>query len=191
METGQPASRIEEKPTPSREPPALIVMVGPPGTGKSHLVRLLAQQVPLKVVETDEIRRRLTPHPEYSIQENRRVFAIAHRTIDRFLRQGKDVVFDATNIYEWGRRILHRIAERNGARLLIIRTVAPDEVVKKRLSGRMAGFDPADRSEADWEIYLRMKREFEEIGRPHMVVDTSRDLDRAVAEVVAFIRGKK
>lgn len=190
MEMGKPAEEIEGQPAPTRKPPTLVVMVGPPGTGKSHLVRLLAQKLPLKVVETDEIRRQLTPRPEYTARENRKVFAVAHRRIDRLLRQGKDVVFDATNIYEWGRRTLYRIAENDGAKLLIVRTVAPDEVVQERLRGRMAGVNPADRSEADWEVYLRMKRQFEEIGRPHMVVDSSRDLDWAVEEIVQFIRGK-
>ncbi|MHB0869105.1 MAG: AAA family ATPase [Chloroflexota bacterium] len=190
METDRPEQGIEEQPAPTRKAPTLIVMVGPPGTGKSHLVRLLAQKVPLKVVETDEIRRQLTPHPEYTALENRKVFHIAHRKIDRLLRQGKDVVFDATNIYERGRRTLYRMAESDGAKLLIVRTLAPDEVVQERLRGRMAGVNPADRSEADWEVYLRMKRQFEEIGRPHMVVDSSRDLDWAVEEIVQFIRGE-
>ncbi len=190
METGETARRIDQQPIPGRKPPGLVIMVGPPGTGKSHLVRRLAEQLPLKVVETDAIRRQINPHPDYSPRENRRVFHIAHRRIDRLLRQGKNVVFDATNIYESGRRTLYRIAESDGARLLIVRTVAPDEVVERRLRGRMEGLSPADRSEAGWEVYLRMKGEFEEIGRPHMIVDTSRDLEPAVEEIARFLRGQ-
>ena len=188
MEKQEVAAGPEESPPlPSRKPPALLVMVGPPGTGKSHLVRLLAERIPIRVVETDEIRHRIAPHPTYSHQENRKVFHLAHQAIDRLLRQGKNVVFDATNIRESGRRTVYRIAERNGARLLIVRTVAPDEVVAERLLRRRARIDTRDRSEADWEVYARMKAEYEEIGRPHMVVDTSQDLEPAIEEILRFL----
>lgn len=170
--------------------PSLIVMVGLPGTGKSHLVRELARLVPLDVIETDDIRRGISSRPEYTQQENRRVFAVAHGRAEGLLRRGHNVVFDATNIYEWGRKVLYHIAERTGARLLIVRTVAPDGVVEGRLRARTAGADPSDRSEAGWEVYLRMKREFEEIGRPHMVVDTSSELEPAVQEIARFARGE-
>ncbi len=190
VEREEPARSEGPWPAPSRKAPTLIVMVGPPGTGKSHLVRLLAQRVPLKVVETDEIRHQLSPHPSYSAEENRKVFHVAHRRIDRFLRQGKNVVFDATNIYEWGRRTLYRMAESDGARLLIVRTVAPDEVVEDRLLRRVEQLNPEDRSEAGWEVYLRMKAEFEEIGRPHMVIDTSEPLEPALQQIVEFIQAR-
>ena len=192
VEPREPAVEPEEQqqPRPTR-PPVLLVMVGPPGTGKSHLVRLLAERIPLQVVETDEIRRQIAPSPTYSHQENRRVFHLAHRKIDRLLRQGKNVVFDATNIHESGRRTVFRIAENDGARLLIVRTVAPDEVVAERLLRRQAKIDKRDRSEADWEVYARMKAEYEEIGRPHMVVDTSQDLEPALEEILSSFREQK
>jgi len=188
MESDQPAASPKPRSTPGRKASTLIVMVGPPGTGKSHLVRLLSQRVPLKVVETDEIRHQLTPHPSYSAEENRKVFHMAHKRIDRLLRGGHNVVFDAPNIRESGRRTLYRIAETDGARLLIIRTVAPDEVVQERLRRRVERLTPEDRSEAGWEVYLRMKAEFEEIGRPHMVVDTSEPLEPAIEEIVRFMQ---
>lgn len=174
----------------SQQHPALIVMVGPPGTGKSHLVNLLAQRIPLKIVASDEIRHQISLHPSYSPEENRRVFQTAHRRIQRLLRQGENVVFDATNIREFGRRSLYRIAERTEARLLIVRTVAPDDVVEARLLRRMERLNPEDRSEAGWEVYLRMKAEFEEISRPHMLVDTSEPLEPALEEIVGFVRGR-
>ncbi len=189
QERAKPAEGVDRGGEPGHRSPALVIMVGPPGTGKSHLVRMLAQRVPLQVVESDEIRRQLTPHPEYSHQENKRVFHIAHRRIDRLLRQGENVVFDATNIREWGRRTVYRIAESDHARLLVVRTVAPDQVIEERLQGRMQRLSPEDRSEAGWEVYARMKAEFEEIDRPHLLVDTSQNLEPAVEEIVQFFRG--
>ncbi len=176
---------------PAPKPPVLVIMVGPPGTGKSHLARLLAERVPVQIVETDEIRRRIAPRPTYSREESGRVYRLAHREIARLLRIGENVVFDATNLYERGRRTLYRIAERSGARLLIVRTVAPDQVVKERLLKRKLGVGPVDRSEAGWEVYCRMKAEYEQIKRPHLVVDTSQDLQPAVDQIVNLILDEK
>ena len=170
-------------------PPAMVVMVGPPGTGKSHLVREIVRRIPATVVQSDAIRRRLFERPEYTADENRKVFSVAHARAERLLRRGRSVILDATNIHEWARQGLYQIAERAGARLLIIRTVASDQVVAERLRRRLSGENPSDRSEAGWEVYLRMKAEFEEIRRPHMVVDTAMDLEPAVQEIVQFIRG--
>jgi predicted kinase len=172
-------------------PPALVVMVGLPGTGKSHLAREIARRVPVDIVETDDIRLRLAPRPEYTADENRQVFGAAHGQLASLLNRGRSVVFDATNIFESGRRTLYRLADRAGARLLIVRTVAPDEVVERRLRDRTTGADSADRSEAGWEVYIRMKAEFKEIQRPHLVVDTSMELEPAVREIAQFVRGRK
>ena len=187
----QAVDTAPERQLPAPKPPVLVIMVGPPGTGKSHLARLLAERVPIRIVETDEIRRRIAPQPTYSREESGRVYRLAHREIARLLRVGENVVFDATNLYERGRRTLYRIAERTGARLLIVRTVAPDQVVKERLSRRKLGVEPMDRSEAGWEVYCRMKAEYEEIKMPHLVVDTSQDLEPAMDRIVGFVRDEK
>ena len=60
-----------------------------------------------------------------------------------------------------------------------------------RLQGRAAGENPRDRSEAGWDIYAKMKADFEEIHRPHILVETSKSLEPAIDEIGRFIRGEQ
>jgi len=93
-------------------------------------------------------------------------------------------VLDATSLKEEHRQPLYEIAERAGAGLVIVRTEAPEEVVLRRLGGRARRADPADASEATAAVYNRYKGEIEPIERPHITVDTSRDIAPALAAVL-------
>ena len=164
--------------------PALVVVCGLPGAGKSHFSRLLAGRVPMAVLETDVLRRRLFHRPTYSQKESHRLFQVCHLLVRHLLQQGIRVLFDATNLREQHREELYRIAEETGARLVLVWLEVPEEVVQSRLEKRAQGGAPEDHSEADWQVYQKMRWEMEPIQRPHLVVDTSGDIRPALARVV-------
>ena len=97
------------------------------------------------------------------------------------LRSGVSCIVDATNLSESHRRPLYDVAETAGAKLIVVEVTAPPEIARNRLSERAAMADSA--SEADAAIYERMSREWEDIGRDHFVVDTSKRTARAVAAI--------
>lgn len=73
----------------------LYTMVGLPASGKSTFCDLMSSSA--VVVSTDAIRAEL--YGNASIQGNaKRVFSIAHTRIADALADGKDVIFDATNV---------------------------------------------------------------------------------------------
>jgi hypothetical protein len=72
---------------------------------------------------------------------------------------------------------------------LIVRTVAPDDVVAKRLQMRSMGVDPGDLSEAGWEVYAQMRGQYEEIERLHLVVDTSAGIEPSLNLIAQLIQG--
>lgn len=158
----------------------LVLMVGAPGTGKSYLARLIAGRTKARVVQTDAIRKELFPHPRYTPREHGIVYREAHRRIAEALGRHERVVFDATNLYESKRRILYRMADQAGARLIVVVTYAPPEVVLQRMEGRALRLDPSDLSDADWSIYVQMRQKMEPIRRDHWVVNTAVNLRRAL-----------
>jgi predicted kinase len=167
--------------------PAFIVVSGLPGTGKSYLSRRLAERLGYPVLESDALRKKLFRAPVYSPEESGYLFRAVHRLIEDLLGQGTPVILDATNLSERHRRVLYGIAERTGARLVLVGVVAPPEVVKRRLEARAGDGETA--SDADWEVYRKLKPTADRIRRPHHTVDTSRDITPALDEIVREVKG--
>jgi len=165
--------------------PVLILLSGLPGTGKTYVARALVAQVSCLIVESDFVRKTLYPQPTYSAGESAWVHRVCHTLIERQLAQGRRVIYDATNLTEWHREMVCRLAERAGARVVAVRVTAPAEVVRERLTRRLeterAGDDYSD---ATWEVYQRLVRSDEPIRRAHLVVDTSQGVEAAIAKIL-------
>jgi hypothetical protein len=162
----------------------LVVLSGLPGTGKSTFARRLTERLPLLVLETDALRKALVDEPRHTRGESARLFAACHQLIQDLLTQGVPVLFDATNLQESHREPLYRIAELTGAKVILVYTTAPTEVVRERLQRRQQGKAPQDNSQADWRVYQRMRLSVDPIRREHFVADTSIDVEPVVEQVV-------
>lgn len=167
--------------------PALVVVAGLPGTGKTHFCSRLAERAPFVILESDALRKTLSPTPSYQPVESTYLFQVFHLLIERLLKKGIPVILDATNLTERYRERLYNIAERLGAKLVLVRVEAPSELVHERLKAREQGLDSGTKSDAGWEVYQKMKPTVEDIRRRHYVVNTSQDitpvLDKIVREV--------
>jgi predicted kinase len=166
--------------------PAFIIVSGLPGTGKSYFCRRLAERLPFLVLESDALRKSLFFPPTYSAVESSRLFRTIHCLIEGLLKKGIPVILDATNLSERYRERLYNIAERLNAKQILVRVEAPPALVQERLKVRSKR-KVADKSDADWAVYQRMKTTAQQILRNHYAVDTSRDitpvLDKIVREV--------
>jgi hypothetical protein len=168
----------------SRARPFLIMLSGLPGTGKSYLARRLSERLRAPVIETDFVRKTLFPQPSYSADESAIVHWVSRLLMRKLLARGVPVILDATNLIERQREMVYHVAEQAGARLVIVQTVAPEEVVRARLERRLTQRDPGDISDATWSVYRRMAERQEPIRRPHLVVNTSEDLEPAIDKII-------
>ncbi len=188
MENAQLVSDVErlseslgQLPEPIAEP-ALIVVSGLPGTGKTYFCNRLAERLPSVVLESDVLRKTLFSPPSYSAKESSQLFRAIHQLIQRLLAKGIPLILDATNLSERNREYLYSIADRLDAKLVLVRVEAPPEVVRQRLGARRD--KPENKSDADWEIYRKMKYSVQKIRRNHYVVDTSRDITPVLNKIV-------
>ncbi len=178
---------LGELPEPEARP-VLIVVSGLPGTGKSHFSRRLAEDLPSVVLESDALRKRLIRSPRYNASESNRLFDACHVLIEELLSRGLSVILDATNLIETHRERLYKIADRAGARLTLVWVKAPPELVEERLAVRAGDSSRPDSSDADLGVYNAMRGRVERIGRNHIVVDTSQDIEPGVRKVLREAR---
>jgi predicted kinase len=188
--SAQLRAEIANVPATPHGQPALILVMGLPGVGKSHCARLLCGRLGAAHVASDELRSRLFVAASYADEENRAVFAAATALVDALLGEGHRVVVDATNLIARNRAGTVEAARRRGIPVTYVRVTAPDGDVRERLASRRAARAPGDHSEADEPIYERMRAQpfeppddgfIELVNGPEL----SSEIDRIVAAVDA------
>ena len=164
------------------------MLVGPPATGKSRLARRLATALDAQVVESDRVRKQLFAEPRYTGGEHAAVYGWCHTILRSALVVGRNVIFDATNLEERSRRKVYSIAEQCDARLAIIWVTCPPSVVQQRLLRRQLREDKDDLSDADWPVFLELRRKAEPIRRAHVVLNTAADYETVLQRLLDTLR---
>ncbi|AAC07427.1 AAA family ATPase [Aquifex aeolicus] len=141
----------------------LVVIFGLSGSGKSFLASILHEKCGYEWLRSDVIRKQLAGlKPEesakadygkgiYTKEITKKVYEEMVKRAKELIDRGKKVVLDATFIKRWQRELVLK----NFKDPFFILAFAPEEVIKERLKSRK------DVSDADWNIYLKQKEEFE------------------------------
>jgi protein phosphatase len=109
----------------------VIILIGPPGSGKTTWGKFYAEKNGIVRICPDEIRGKI------GIDENDQsvsyaAFGIAYSTMENVLAQDKSVMIDATNMYRKTRKRFLKIARAHGAQTMAV----VFEVDKKTLMER-------------------------------------------------------
>jgi predicted kinase len=176
-------------PLPQAHPrPALVVLSGLPGSGKSTVAHALREWVHAAVVQSDVVRKLLFPVPHYTSEESVWVFTAIHRAVEQLLRRHVSVILDATNLEERHRRSLEEIAKRAGARPLLVWVEASEREIRRRLIARHRGNRASnDVSDADVAVYEELRRRVEPIRGEHLVIRTDRDFTPEIERLVRIV----
>ncbi len=150
--------------------PLLVVTLGLSASGKTRLARELAGHLGLIHLSSDMIRKELgghrpTVHCEarfgqglYGPTMTHRTYGALPRRAGRWLRQGRSVVLDATYGHPAERITVRRLAERCGARLIILYCQADDATLRARLAARE--HEPFTVSDARLPLWAALRAAF-------------------------------
>jgi hypothetical protein len=177
--------------------PAIIVVCGMSGTGKSTVARLLHARLGFAVMNSDRIRKRLAAIPAhrrvrtgygegiYNEVFTRRTYATMLAEAGAAARAGRGVILDATFKRERERALVGEFARRQKLPVLFVECVAAELEVLRRLRRRASRMGEV--SDATAEVYLRQRREFAPLREIppdyHLEVDTTAAPEQIASEV--------
>jgi predicted kinase len=174
--------------------PALVLVGGLPGTGKSTLSRALAQAANFTVIRSDEVRKELAGVPVtekgegvYTPEWTSRTYVECGRRAEAIIRDGSRVIVDASFAPRRFRvAFLVRATQLAVPGLLLVCRTDP-ELVRERLRARHG-----DVSDADERVYDELAEKWEpaipRYERPTVEIDTT-DAGRALDQALGVLRG--
>lgn len=180
--------------------PALVVVAGLSGTGKSTVAAELQRRTGFVHINSDVVRKRLaglapTDRGQaayraglYSPEHSVRTYDAMYEMADAALAAGRGAIVDATFQLAVGRQAARRIAAGRVVPFLLVECRCPEGDIESRLRKRTERGDSA--SDADWEIHLEQRRRCEPFTEPdRLVLDTtaspaelSRRIERTLRE---------
>lgn len=174
--------------------PAIIVVFGLIGTGKSTLARMLSKELSCPVISSDVVRKEIAYTGKYKRRYEGFEAGIynpetTEKTYDEMLSRGIDIVqsgepviLDASFSKRAMRDSVTELSARLGVPVYFLRTVAPEETIKERLIRREHSKKSV--SDARWNIFVEFKKRFEEpssfSNRNFIDVDTSKNTDETL-----------
>jgi len=182
--------------------PALIVVCGLSGSGKSTVARRLADRLGFEWLRSDEVRKRLAGFAPaerlsdsyaagaYSREFTEKTYAALLGEAAARLRAGAGVIVDATFAAPAYRAQALALADRAQVPVLSVECAASQGEIVRRLIARARRADEI--SDANVAIYLRQRGEFVALNEipqsSHLVVDTERGLEAASASVIERLK---
>lgn len=157
---------------------SLVVVCGPPGVGKSTVAGAVADSLDATRLRTDVVRKDVAPDPDYTDEERRRVYDELFARAREPLAEGRSLVLDGTFQYRETRERAAELGAEVGADVQFLRVTCDEETVRRRLGARSG--DPSD---AVFENYRSIRRNFDPIERDHETVDNSQGIDRTRTQV--------
>jgi predicted kinase len=160
----------------------IIVVLGLPGTGKSYFAEKLADRIRAVHINSDRLRNALDARGKYAIGDKFKIYRAMAENTDQVLGQGKSVIVDGTFYKHEMIDLFITLAKDHASPIRFIKIEADETVVHERLEkGRTD-------SEADFQVYLKIKNEFEELDVPHLVIQSeAHNIETMIESALPYI----
>lgn len=164
----------------------MILVIGLPGAGKSYFASRLAVRLDAFYINSDEVRMRLVQDRSYTFTERVMVYNTMLDMAKRALSRGEMVIVDATFFKRALRNKFTHLPDSFNTEWHVIEIRADEDTIRKRLGGNRG------LSEADFQVYRRLKEEFDSIEVPHLTLYSDRgNVEQMIATALGFLDEQK
>jgi len=157
----------------------LIIVTGLPGTGKTTIADALSKEIDAIVFSTDKIRKMIFEKPIYDKEDKRVVYDELFSQAQKYLSIGKNVILDGTFYTKLLREKAKEVGKPFCEKVYFVYCETPENILKERITKRKDKY-----SDADYNVYLKMKKIFEKFEEDVIVVDTS----NSVSDNISIIK---
>jgi predicted kinase len=162
----------------------IILVFGLPGSGKTFFSRHLKNGINACHLNTDIVRHEMNKGGQYDAKTKLEVYNRLMDKVAEKLNNGWNVIIDGTFHNQDRRKEIAEFASENGHDIYFIEIRASEQNIKKRLEKKR------EYSEADYEVYLQIKKEFDPYPEPHLVLwSDSQNIDEMVIMAKNYIYG--
>lgn len=166
----------------------LIAFIGPVGSGKTYIARILARKLGALNVRTDDIRVALRRKGKPYSQAPR----IAKHMTEEALAKRKSVVLDFDAVRVMKQREYRNFAKHFGAHPVFVKVRTPEKIILRRLRRhRYAKSDLFQSAAEAIRVYL-MRRKFHKRklkSKPDFVINNARPLGPQLRRVIEKLKG--
>lgn len=144
----------------------LIVVFGLPGTGKTFFASKLAVLLDAAHLSSDEVRISIDLQGQYDTNSKETVYDTMMQQAELVLKAGKPVILDATFHKKSLRVKAKALAVKCQVDCLFIEIISGRILLRERLRRKR------EKSEADYEVHLLIKRLFEPMDEDHLQLES-------------------
>lgn len=146
----------------------IVIVFGLPGSGKSYFASHLANMINADYINSDKVRRAMFDTRTYSIKEKLSVYNEMLAQMKELVKQNKNLVLDAT-FYNNNTRKKFLDEAKGAGSIFFIEVKAEESVIRKRLQEKRVD------SEADFEVYKKVKKQWEPLHEEHLILQSTND----------------
>jgi predicted kinase len=149
--------------------PMIIAVLGLPGSGKSYFAEKLSDRVGAVYLNSDQTRNDLGARGKYTAEDKLFIYRVMAEKAGQVLDAGKHVVVDATFYKQDMIDQFKELAKTYASSVWFIKIEADEDLIKSRLA------KPRTHSEADYNVYRKIKQQFEEPQVPYLSLRSEND----------------
>jgi len=146
----------------------VTIVTGLPGSGKSYFASRLADLLGAAYIKSDEVRKQLLSKKTYSEKEKLSVYDVMLEKMKKLLIEKKDIVLDATFYKQAIRsKFLEAVKGKENSYLIEVKASVP--LTRERLKIQRPD------SDADFEVYKKIKKQWEPLKEEHLIIRSTND----------------